>query len=287
MIVGSSRVLLTLVKCCQLLLLVAASPAARAHDPASAPTINGQCQSGQDVVIRDNDEPDLCEALRVQATKAAEHNGTFCSLPFAEAELGLSRPDWSPVEPSTIEPLLRQNLPLFGWDTRGVQNLLQKERPQSTRAELLAEHWQRYGPAMMQVLRSGNDLLQTAVVDVDNDGSVERVYRTAVLRPIDKARPELGWRTLPCNLASNAPAPAGDDAVVPYRALFFEQAKQPDMGIMAHFDKIENHDLFLFKGRSYLAFMGPSSISADRTGALKLPNAPREAFFLQVCSIAR
>lgn len=287
MTIGSSRILPTLFICCQMLLLVDLSSEARAHDPVSSPTASGQCQSGKDIVIRDNDEPDLCEALREQAERFADHSQTFCSLPLAEAELGLSRPDWSPVEPSTIEPLLRQQLPLFGWDTRGIQNLLQKEMPQATREELLAEQWRRYGPAMMQVLRSGNDLLQVAVVDVDNDGSVERVYRTAVLRPIDKARPELGWRTLPCNLASNAPAPAAEDAVIPYRALFFEQSKQPNMGIMVQFDKIENHDLFLFKGRSYLAFMGPSSISADRIQVQKLPNTRQQALFFQVCSIAK
>jgi hypothetical protein len=157
--------------------------------------------------------------------------------------------------------------------------------PQATRVELLAEHWRRYGPAMIQVLRSDNDLLQTAVVDVDNDGSVERVYRTAVLRPIDKARPELGWRTLPCNLATNSSGV--DGAVVPYRALFFELGKQPQMGTMAHFDKIEGHDLFLFKGRSYLARMGPSTMSADRIQAQKLPNTPQQALVFQVCSIGQ
>jgi hypothetical protein len=257
---------------------VVLSSDAHAVDPEHTQHVVAECQSGP------NAEPDLCKALQEQAT-AADAQSTFCALPVADAELGISRPDWSPVDPSTIEPLLRQYLPLFGWDTRGVQNLLKKESPQATNQELWAEHWRRYGAAMMQALRSGNDLLQTALVDIDNDGSIERVYRTAILRPIDKTRPELGWQVLPCNMPSGATALG--DAAIPYRAVFFEQSDQAKMGEMAHFDSIENHDVFLFKGRSYLSLMGPSSITADRIQVQKLPNTPQRALFFQVCSIHR
>lgn len=136
---------------------------------------------------------------------------------------------------------------------------------------------------MLNVLRSDGNLLQTAIVDVDNDGLVERVYRTAILQPIDPTQPDLGWRVLPCNLPSGATA--SSDVVIPYRAVFFEQREQAKMGNMALFDKIENHDVFLFRGRSYLARMGPSSISADRIQVQKLPNTPQRALSFQVCRI--
>lgn len=264
---------------------VVLSSDAHAVDPEHTQHVVAECQSGPTLSIQANDEPDLCNALQEQATSAADARSTFCALPVANAELGISRPDWSPIDPSTIEPLLRQYLPLFGWDTRGVQNLLKKEMPQATNQELWAEHWRRYGAAMMQALRSGNDLLQTALVDVDNDGTMERAYRTAVLQPIDRTRPDLGWRVLPCNLPSGATA--SGDAVIPYRAVFFEQSDQAKMGDMALFDKIENHDVFLFKGRSYLTLMDPSSVTADRIQVQKLPNTPQQALFFQVCSIGR
>ena len=273
------RFLLMLAAVSQVLSQVAPNSVAYAEDPQPAQHVAPECQSGP------NAEPDLCKALQEQATSAADAQSTFCALPVPDAELGISRPDWVPVDPNTIEPLLQQYLPLFGWNTREVQNLLKKEMPQATNEELLDEHWRRYGNAMLSALRSNGDLLQTALFDVDNDGSVERVYRTAILQPIDRTRPDLGWRVLPCNLPSGATA--SGDAVIPYRAVFFEQSEQARMGNMALFDKIENHDVFLFEGRSYLSLMGPSSIAADRIQVQKLPNTPQRALFFQVCSLRR
>ena len=238
-----------------------------------------------DVTVIDNGEPSLCEALRVQTAKSAGRRESFCSLPTADSLLGLQRPDWGPIEPSAIEPLLQQHLPLFGWDTRDVQTLIRRTMPQATRDELLSEYWRRYGAAMMDALRSGSGLLESTMMDVDNDGSDERVYRTVVLRPIERDHPELGWRPLPCDRPSDAPTDG--PAVIPYRAIFFDDSKQREMGTMALFDKIEAHDLFLFKGRSYLTMMGPSSVSAARIQVQKLPNTPQQALVYQVCSIHR
>jgi hypothetical protein len=277
--------LLLLATVLQALGQVVLSSGAHAVDPEHMQHIVAECQSGPTLSIQNNDEPDLCKALHEQAMSAADTGSTFCVLPVAAPELGISRPNWSPVDPSAIEPLLQQYLPLFGWNTREVQNLLKKEMPQATNQELLDEHWRRYGDAMLNVIRSNADLLQTALVDVDNDGTMERVYRTAVLQPIDRTRPDLGWRVLPCNLPSGASAPS--DAVIPYRTVFFEQSDQAKMGEMAHFDSIENHDVFLFKGRSYLTLMGPSSVTADRIQVQKLPNTPQRALFFQVCGIGR
>lgn len=242
-------------------------------------------QPSDRVAVRDSREPDLCDALVQQAEKAAESRETFCSLPSADAELGFERPEWTPVDPASLEPLLRRYLPLFGWDTRGVQTLIEQSMPQASREELLAEHWKRYGAAMMDALRSGHGLLESAVMDVDNDGSTERVYRTAVLRPVDKGRPELGWQPLPCNLSGDAPTEGVN--VIPYRALFFEESKQGDMGTMADFDKIEAKDLFLFKGRTYLTRMSPSSTFAASIRAQKLPGTRQKALYHQVCLIDR
>jgi hypothetical protein len=277
--------LLLLATVLQALGQVVLSSGAHAVDPEHMQHIVAECQSGPTLSIQNNDEPDLCKALHEQAISAADTGSTFCVLPVADPELGISRPNWSPVDPSAIESLLQQYLPLFGWNTREVQNLLKKDMPQATSQELIDEHWRRYGDAMLNVLRSNADLLQTALIDVDNDGTMERVYRTAVLQPIDRTRPDLGWRVLPCNLPSGASA--SSDAVIPYRAVFFEQSEQAKMGEMALFDKIENHDVFLFNGRSYLTLMGPSSTTADRIQVQKLPNTPQRALFFQVCGIGR
>lgn len=244
---------------------------------------DGAAENGNAVI--DNDEPALCHALLQQAEAAMERGESYCGLPTTDPALGLSRPDWRPIDPAEIEPLLKQYLPLYGWDTRGVQTLIKQSMPQASNDELRAEHWRRYGAAMMEALRAREGLLETAVMDVDNDGSVERVYRTAILRPVDKVRPELGWRPLPCGIPKDAPTEGIE--IVPYRALFFEDNKRRDMGILAHFDKIETHDLFLFKGRSYSNSMAPSSVSAVHIQVQKLSASQQEAVRYSVCLISR
>ncbi|WP_374307722.1 hypothetical protein [Dongia sp.] len=215
----------------------------------------------------------LCDAVLKAAIDSFKEDGNLCSIPIFTTGDGVSSLKWQPEDIDGNENLLEQNLPFLGWDTRLSTGVVGRADEMPI-GEIKKEFWNRFGSEMKLALKSNGGSFESVVVDVDNDGVVEKVYRVSVLKPFSSADPERGWTISSC-AASNAEGQ-------PYYGIFFDPEVAARMGTLARFDAADTVNLMRFGNKTFRVLMGPRLISISKISQLK---SGKEAYFDQQCVI--
>jgi len=124
------------------------------------------------------------------------------------------------------------------------------------------------------VLRRNPHFLEKATLDVDNDGSVEDVYRVAGAQPVNAKDPSGAWTIYSCNGSS----PDG----YPSYGFFFLPEKTNEMGTIARVGL--GYDLFRYRARTFMTTID-SNFMAQVDWLETTSSGPRQGFFSQACFI--
>jgi hypothetical protein len=196
----------------------------------------------------------LCEAVEQQARALQAAEGNFCAFPSSTIPSEIQPVRWEPTESRTVEEMLAETLPLFGWDTRKSWEALGSGITGKSRAETVEAYWRQFGTKMLDAFATGNATLESASIDVDNDGVTETVYRTTTFRPIDVSNPSAGFTSLQCSFPDQQP-------VRPYHSILMTRETRARVGKLGSFVNTENSDLLMYRGRTYVVRSGPTSLN--------------------------
>lgn len=196
----------------------------------------------------------LCEAVEQQARALQAAEGNFCAFPSSTIPSEIQPVRWEPTESRTVEEMLAETLPLFGWDTRKSWEALGSGSAGKGRAETVEAYWRQFGTKMLDAFATGDATLESASIDVDNDGATETVYRTTTFRPIEVSNPSAGFTSLQCSFPDQQP-------VRPYHGILLTRETRARAGKLGNFVNTENSDLLMFRGRTYVVRSGPTSLN--------------------------
>lgn len=200
----------------------------------------------------------LCKAVEQQAQALQAAEGNFCAFPSSIIPSEIQPVRWEPAEAKSVEDLLAETLPLFGWDTRKSWEALDPGSAGKGRAETVEAYWRQFGTKMLDAFATGNAALESASIDVDNDGATETVYRTTTFRPLEVSNPGAGFTSLQCSFPDQQP-------VRPYHSILMTRETRAHVGKLGSFVNTENSDLLMFRGRTYVVKSGPDTLNVQES----------------------
>jgi hypothetical protein len=218
--------------------------------------------------------PELCAEAEEIALRLYQKNGDFCRFPDQDPGSEIKPIEWKSVDVERARDVLRENLLHFGWDTRGSLATFAKTYPTGTPlTRIEADFWAKTGKAMLDALVTPPGSLSEAELDLNDDQTVEHVYRISTLQPGDKNVPPSSWNVLPCG---------GGEKTKPdtFFSLLFSKEQRAELDMLGRPTTTENKTLMTYRGRVYLADVAASSVFL----ALIEHNSTSPAFALRKCN---
>jgi hypothetical protein len=215
------------------------------------------------VVLFADDYSELCQAVQSEAESLLEIEGDFCSFPVASSNREIKPIEWRQTDSETARKAWSDFLASEGWDKR----IPPRE---------YGSFWKKYETILSGMLKVGDAALETATIDVDNDGSSDRVYRATTIRPKDPNDPGLGWTVARCSLPENPAHPA--------HTIFFESTDMARMGLLGRSDIGNNAELIEYRGKIYRVGLLADIFSVSQIRRHSSP--PYHAFFSQECALS-
>ena len=221
---------------------------------------------------------ELCDAIRQQMIARMKAQKDFCPIPMVDPKAHVRRPNWQPVDVESAADLLGEAVPRLRWSVKNAYDALRRADPSLTREAFNAAFWAHYREPILAALGRRPDFFEKAMIDVDNNGTKEEVFRIASLEPVDPDDPTGPWTMRPCN----SDYPDG----FPFYGIFVAPEKRRELGTLA--DVGQAHDLFFYRARTFLTTASNLfSIQIDWNRFLNDPNGTgkTEGFFSQACYI--
>ncbi len=233
----------------------------------------------REILLDFDGDQDLCAVLLAQARARWKEKGSTCSVPYADRARGISKPDWQKVDVDThMDVFMRivEAKPNYYAGTFLGATGLERRRKQKEleKSNKLAEFiLATQLDDIVRLFKTGQGSLEMAVIDIDNSGVKESVYRLTNA----SFQKHTGWETLPCVPIDKEPR---QNPYPAYR-IFVDAGAVPQFGT---FNNLPFSDVFFYRGRTYTVLqdgMNPYIMVSEQ----KFEGGRPITFSLPVCSI--